>query len=171
MVSKNNGLSAALVSILQDRPPSNSDSVDIAENEEAEEIDDSRPIVLVTNGDGLIRLDSSLSVRLWLTKGPTTSMDKSVSSHSITHGETIAASSLVSKLPQPLKFQSLGSIRVLLVTFRWEAYVLYIVHRWSHVSCFCKPISSTQETDGHLETKLKILSDESFGLVLTYGDK
>ncbi|KAJ4898219.1 AUX/IAA protein [Raphanus sativus] len=64
---------------------------------------------------------------------------------------------------------SLGSIHVSLVAFRWEASVLYIVHRWSHVSCFCKSISSTQET-GHLETKLKILPDGSSGLVLTYED-
>ncbi|KAF8114471.1 hypothetical protein N665_0036s0006 [Sinapis alba] len=38
---------------------------------------------------------------------------------------------------------------------------------------FLKPntVSSTQETDGHLETKLKILPDGSSGLVLTYEDK
>ncbi|XP_018469658.1 auxin-responsive protein IAA11 [Raphanus sativus] len=38
---------------------------------------------------------------------------------------------------------------------------------------FLKPrtISSTQETDGHLETRLKILPDGSSGLVLTYEDK
>lgn len=71
MTSKNNGLSAALVSNLQDvlskrkvgneekvgsdgsaeEAPSTSDSVDVAAVEE--EIDDSRPIVLVTNGDGI----------------------------------------------------------------------------------------------------------------------
>ena len=67
MTSKNNGLSAALVSNLQDvlskrkggsdgsaeeeePPPSTSVSVDVAAKEE---IDDSRPIVLVTNGDGI----------------------------------------------------------------------------------------------------------------------
>ncbi|KAG5413250.1 hypothetical protein IGI04_000816 [Brassica rapa subsp. trilocularis] len=38
---------------------------------------------------------------------------------------------------------------------------------------FLKPntVSSTQETDGHLETRLKILPDGSSGLVLTYEDK
>lgn len=34
-----------------------------------------------------------------------------------------------------------------------------------------KSVSSTQETDGHLETRLKILPDGSSGLVLTYEDK
>lgn len=72
MTSKNNGLPAALVSNLQDvlskrkggnvegvvsdgsaeEAPSTSDSVVKAVVEE-EEIDDSRPIVLVTNGDGI----------------------------------------------------------------------------------------------------------------------
>lgn len=71
--AKNNGLSAALVSNLQDvlskrrggneegvvsdgsaaeEAPSTSDSVDVSAAAE-EEIDDSRPIVLVTNGDGI----------------------------------------------------------------------------------------------------------------------
>lgn len=66
MTSKNNGLSAALVSNLQDvlskrkgvneePPPSTSDSVDVAAaKEEIDDSDsDSRPIVLVTNGDGI----------------------------------------------------------------------------------------------------------------------
>ncbi|CAH2077662.1 unnamed protein product [Thlaspi arvense] len=34
-----------------------------------------------------------------------------------------------------------------------------------------KPGSSTRETDGHMETRLKILPDGSSGLVLTYQDK
>lgn len=67
MTSKNNGLSAALVSNLQDvlskrkgvvddgsaeEPPSTSD-VTAKEEEDKESDDDSRPIVLVTNGDGI----------------------------------------------------------------------------------------------------------------------
>ena len=36
---------------------------------------------------------------------------------------------------------------------------------------FLQSVSSTQETDGHLETRLKILPDGSSGLVLTYEDK
>lgn len=71
MTSKNNGLNAALVSNLQDvlskrrggneevvgsdgsaeEAPSTSDSVDVAAVEQ--EIDESKPIVLVTNGDGI----------------------------------------------------------------------------------------------------------------------
>ncbi|XP_009127958.2 5'-nucleotidase SurE isoform X2 [Brassica rapa] len=113
MTSKNNGLSAALVSNLQDvlskrkggsdgsaeeeePPPSTSVSVDVAAKEE---IDDSRPIVLVTNGDGIDSIGLVSLVEALVSEGlynvhvcaPQT--DKSVSSHSMTPGETIAASS------------------------------------------------------------------------------
>ncbi|KAG5410057.1 hypothetical protein IGI04_006376 [Brassica rapa subsp. trilocularis] len=113
MTSKNNGLSAALVSNLQDvlskrkggsdgsaeeeePPPSTSVSVDVAAKEE---IDDSRPIVLVTNGDGIDSIGLVSLVEALVKEGlynvhvcaPQT--DKSVSSHSMTPGETIAASS------------------------------------------------------------------------------
>ncbi|KAF8084294.1 hypothetical protein N665_0726s0017 [Sinapis alba] len=115
MTSKNNGLSAALVSNLQDvlskrkggsdgstqeEPPSTSDAVDVAAKEaEVEEIDDSRPIVLVTNGDGIDSVGLVSLVEALVNEGlynvhvcaPQT--DKSVSSHSMTPGETIAASS------------------------------------------------------------------------------
>ena len=62
MTSKNNGLSAALVSNLQDVLSKRKGGSDASPSEEApstsvaakEEIDDdSRPIVLVTNGDGI----------------------------------------------------------------------------------------------------------------------
>ncbi|XP_013695505.2 5'-nucleotidase SurE-like [Brassica napus] len=113
MTSKNNGLSAALVSNLQDvlskrkggsdgsaeeeePPPSTSVSVDVAAKEE---IDDSRPIVLVTNGDGIDSIGLVSLVEALVKEGlynvhvcaPQT--DKSASSHSMTPGETIAASS------------------------------------------------------------------------------
>ncbi|KAF8079929.1 hypothetical protein N665_0990s0006 [Sinapis alba] len=110
MTSKNNGLSAALVSNLQDvlskrkgvndgsaeEPPSTSDSVDVA----AMESDDSRPIVLVTNGDGIDSPGLVSLVEALVQEGlynvhvcaPQT--DKSASSHSMTPGETIAASSV-----------------------------------------------------------------------------
>ncbi|KAH0938416.1 hypothetical protein HID58_005877 [Brassica napus] len=113
MTSKNNGLSAALVSNLQDvlskrkggsdgsaeeeePPPSTSVSVDVAAKEE---IDDSRPIVLVTNGDGIDSIGLVSLVEALVKEGlynvhvcaPQTV--KSVSSHSMTPGETIAASS------------------------------------------------------------------------------
>ncbi|CAG7893423.1 unnamed protein product, partial [Brassica rapa] len=113
MTSKNNGLSAALVSNLQDvlskrkggsdgsaeeeePPPSTSVSVDVAAKEE---IDDSRPIVLVTNGDGIDSIGLVSLVEALVKEGlynvhvcaPQT--DKSASSHSMTPAETIAASS------------------------------------------------------------------------------
>ncbi|KAL0800723.1 hypothetical protein Bca101_055898 [Brassica carinata] len=113
MTSKNNGLSAALVSNLQDvlskrkgvndgsaeePPPSTSDSVDVAAKEE--ESDDSRPIVLVTNGDGidspgLVSLVEALVCEgLYNVHVCAPQTDKSASSHSMTPGETIAASSV-----------------------------------------------------------------------------
>ncbi|KAJ0232054.1 5'-nucleotidase [Hirschfeldia incana] len=119
MTSKNNnGLSAALVSNLQDvlskrkgasdgssddPPPSTSDSVGVAAKEvEVEEIDDSdsRPIVLVTNGDGIDSIglvslvDALVNEGLYNVHVCAPQMDKSVSSHSMTPGETIAASSV-----------------------------------------------------------------------------
>ncbi|KAH0875771.1 hypothetical protein HID58_073133 [Brassica napus] len=112
MTSKNNGLSAALVSNLQDvlskrkggsdeseeEPPST--SVAAKEEEEKEIDDDSRPIVLVTNGDGidspgLVSLVEALvSEELYNVHVCAPQTDKSVSSHSMTPGETIAASSV-----------------------------------------------------------------------------
>ncbi|CAN6938354.1 unnamed protein product [Brassica oleracea] len=112
MTSKNNGLSAALVSNLQDvlskrkgssdeseeEPPST--SVAAKEEEEKEIDDDSRPIVLVTNGDGidspgLVSLVEALvSEGLYNVHVCAPQTDKSVSSHSMTPGETIAASSV-----------------------------------------------------------------------------
>ncbi|CAH8331482.1 unnamed protein product [Eruca vesicaria subsp. sativa] len=110
MTSKNNGLSAALVSNLQDvlskrkgvndesaseeEPPSTS----VAAKEE--ESDDSRPIVLVTNGDGIDSTGLVSLVEALVKEGlynvhvcaPQT--DKSASSHSMTPGETISASSV-----------------------------------------------------------------------------
>ncbi|CAN7053021.1 unnamed protein product [Brassica rapa subsp. trilocularis] len=111
MTSKNNGLSAALVSNLQDvvskrkgvvtdgsaeEPPSTSD---VAAKEE-ESDDDSRPIVLVTNGDGIDSPGLVSLVEALVREGlynvhvcaPQT--DKSASSHSMTPGETISASSV-----------------------------------------------------------------------------
>ncbi|CAA0331894.1 unnamed protein product [Arabidopsis thaliana] len=118
MTSKNNGLSAALVSNLQDvlskrkvgneekvvsdgsaeEAPSTSDSVDVASVEE--EIDDSRPIVLVTNGDGidspgLVSLVEALVLEgLYNVHVCAPQTDKSASAHSTTPGETIAVSSV-----------------------------------------------------------------------------
>ncbi|KAG7659362.1 Survival protein SurE-like phosphatase/nucleotidase [Arabidopsis suecica] len=118
MTSKNNGLSAALVSNLQDvlskrkvgneekvvsdgsaeEAPSTSDSVDVAAVEE--EIDDSRPIVLVTNGDGidspgLVSLVEALVLEgLYNVHVCAPQTDKSASAHSTTPGETIAVSSV-----------------------------------------------------------------------------
>ncbi|KAG2253018.1 hypothetical protein Bca52824_083154 [Brassica carinata] len=114
MTSKNNGLSAALVSNLQDvlskrkgvvddgsaeEPPSTSD-VTAKEEEDKESDDDSRPIVLVTNGDGIDSPGLVSLVEALVREGlynvhvcaPQT--DKSASSHSMTPGETIAASSV-----------------------------------------------------------------------------
>ncbi|KAF8111291.1 hypothetical protein N665_0076s0271 [Sinapis alba] len=115
MTSKNNGLSAALVSNLQDvlskrkggsdasaaeeeeEPPSTS----VGAAKEDEEIDDdSRPIVLVTNGDGidspglLSLVEALVSEGLYNVHVCAPQTDKSVSSHSMTPGETIAASSV-----------------------------------------------------------------------------
>ncbi|CAF2064488.1 unnamed protein product [Brassica napus] len=112
MTSKNNGLSAALVSNLEDvlskrkggsdeseeEPPST--SVAAKEEDEKEIDDDSRPIVLVTNGDGidspgLVSLVEALvSEGLYNVHVCAPQTDKSVSSHSMTPGETIAASSV-----------------------------------------------------------------------------
>ncbi|CAD5317048.1 unnamed protein product [Arabidopsis thaliana] len=118
MTSKNNGLSAALVSNLQDvlskrkvgneekvvsdgsaeEAPSTSDSVDVASVEE--EIDDSRPIVLVTNGDGidspgLVSLVEALVLEgLYNVHVCAPQTDKSASAHSTTPGETISVSSV-----------------------------------------------------------------------------
>ncbi|CAE5963946.1 unnamed protein product [Arabidopsis arenosa] len=118
MTSKNNGFSAALVSNLQDvlskrkvgneekvesdgsaeEAPSTSDSVDVAAVEE--EIDDSRPIVLVTNGDGidspgLVSLVEALVLEgLYNVHVCAPQTDKSASAHSTTPGETIAVSSV-----------------------------------------------------------------------------
>jgi len=118
--AKNNGLSAALVSNLQDvlskrrggneegvvsdgsaaeEAPSTSDSVDVSAAAQ-EEIDDSRPIVLVTNGDGIDSPGLVSLVEALVREGlynvhvcaPQT--DKSASAHSMTPGETIAASSV-----------------------------------------------------------------------------
>ncbi|CAN8239569.1 unnamed protein product [Cochlearia groenlandica] len=115
--AKNNALSAALVSNLQDvlskrkagtdksteePPPSTSDSV-AAETEsekEKEDIDDSRPIVLVTNGDGIDSLGLVSLVEALVSEGLynvhvcAPQIDKSASSHSMTIGETIATSSV-----------------------------------------------------------------------------
>ncbi|KAH0919360.1 hypothetical protein HID58_027020 [Brassica napus] len=114
MTSKNNGLSAALVSNLQDvlskrkgvvtdgsaeEPPSTSD-VAANEEEEKESDDDSRPIVLVTSGDGIDSPGLVSLVEALVREGlynvhvcaPQT--DKSASSHSMTPGETISASSV-----------------------------------------------------------------------------
>ncbi|CAF2061423.1 BnaCnng24750D [Brassica napus] len=114
MTSKNNGLSAALVSNLQDvlskrkgvvddgsaeEPPSTSD-VTAKEEEDKESDDDSRPIVLVTNGDGIDSPGLVSLVEALVREGlynvhvcaPQT--DKSASSHSMTPGETISASSV-----------------------------------------------------------------------------
>ncbi|CAG7903572.1 unnamed protein product [Brassica rapa] len=111
MTSKNNGLSAALVSNLQDvlskrkgvvtdgsaeEPPSTSDVA----AKEKESDDDSRPIVLVTNGDGIDSPGLVSLVEALVREGlynvhvcaPQT--DKSASSHSMTPGETISASSV-----------------------------------------------------------------------------
>ncbi|KAJ4874992.1 Survival protein SurE-like phosphatase/nucleotidase [Raphanus sativus] len=112
MTSKNNGLSAALVSNLQDvlsKRKGGSDSPAAAEEEEEEapstsvaakeEVGDSRPIVLVTNGDGidspgLVSLVEALVGQgLYNVHVCAPQTDKSVSSHSMTPGETIAASS------------------------------------------------------------------------------
>ncbi|WZZ33443.1 hypothetical protein YC2023_016844 [Brassica napus] len=110
MTSKNNGLSAALVSNLQDVLSKRKGGSD---GSAEEEMDESRPIVLVTNGDGidsigLVSLVEALvkeglynvhvcapqTFQLWVThKGCECGRDKSVSSHSMTPGETIAASS------------------------------------------------------------------------------
>ncbi|ESQ27897.1 hypothetical protein EUTSA_v10018692mg [Eutrema salsugineum] len=115
--AKNNGLSAALVSNLQDvlskrrggseegtvsdgsaeEAPSTSDSVDVSAAEK--EIDDSKPIVLVTNGDGIDSPGLVSLVEALVREGlynvyvcaPQT--DKSAAAHSTTPGETIAASS------------------------------------------------------------------------------
>ncbi|XP_010416061.1 PREDICTED: uncharacterized protein LOC104701976 [Camelina sativa] len=121
MTSKNNALSAALVSNLQDvlskrkggneekvgsdgsteEAPSTSDSVDVAAVEE--EIDDSRPIVLVTNGDGidspgLVSLVEALVLEgLYNVHVCAPQTDKSASAHSMTPGETIAVSSVTIK--------------------------------------------------------------------------
>ncbi|KAF3519004.1 hypothetical protein DY000_02063772 [Brassica cretica] len=117
MTSKNNGFSAALVSNLQDvlskrkgssdeseeEPPST--SVAAKEEDEKEIDDDSRPIVLVTNGDGIDSPGLVSLVEALVSEGlynvhvcaPQTCGDKSVSSHSMTPGETIAASSVIIK--------------------------------------------------------------------------
>ncbi|XP_010471334.1 PREDICTED: uncharacterized protein LOC104751142 [Camelina sativa] len=121
MTSKNNALSAALVSNLQDvlskrkggneekvgsdgsteEAPSTSDSVDVAAVEE--EIDDSRPVVLVTNGDGidspgLVSLVEALVLEgLYNVHVCAPQTDKSASAHSMTPGETIAVSSVTIK--------------------------------------------------------------------------
>ncbi|KAJ4884425.1 Survival protein SurE-like phosphatase/nucleotidase [Raphanus sativus] len=116
MTSKSSGLSAALVSNLQDvlskrkgvndgsaeePPPSTSDSLDVTAKEK--ESDDSRPIVLVTNGDGIDSPGLVSLVEALVREGlynvhvcaPQTG--KSASSHSVTPGETIAVSSAVIK--------------------------------------------------------------------------
>ncbi|KAH0897746.1 hypothetical protein HID58_047314 [Brassica napus] len=96
MTSKNNGLSAALVSNLQDVLSKRKGGSD---GSAEEEMDESRPIVLVTNGDGIDSIGLVSLVEALVKEGlynvhvcaPQT--DKSVSSHSMTPGETIAASS------------------------------------------------------------------------------
>ncbi|CAL9221007.1 unnamed protein product, partial [Arabidopsis halleri] len=102
MTSKNSGLSAALVSNLQDvlskRKVGNEEKVGSDGSTEEEEIDDSRPIVLVTNGDGIDLLGLVSLVEALVLEGlysvhvcaPQT--DKSASAHSTTPGETIAVS-------------------------------------------------------------------------------
>ncbi|XP_033130930.1 5'-nucleotidase SurE isoform X1 [Brassica rapa] len=112
MTSKNNGLSAALVSNLQDVLSKRKGGSDASPSEEApstsvaakEEIDeDSRPIVLVTNGDGidspglLSLVEALVSEGLYNVHVCAPQTDKSVSSHSMTPGETIAASSVIIK--------------------------------------------------------------------------
>ncbi|CAG7904472.1 unnamed protein product [Brassica rapa] len=112
MTSKNNGLSAALVSNLQDVLSKRKGGSDASPSEEApstsvaakEEIDeDSRPIVLVTNGDGidspglLSLVEALVSEGLYNVHVCAPQTDKSVSSHSMTLGETIAASSVIIK--------------------------------------------------------------------------
>ncbi|KAJ0241004.1 5'-nucleotidase [Hirschfeldia incana] len=113
MTSKNNGLSAALVSNLQDvlskRKGGSVAEKEEEEEEEApstsiaakeEEEDDSRPIVLVTNKDGsespgLVSLVEALVGQgLYNVHVCAPQTDKSISSHSMTPGETIAASSV-----------------------------------------------------------------------------
>ncbi|XP_022559896.2 glutamate--cysteine ligase, chloroplastic [Brassica napus] len=58
---------------------------------------------------GLIRLDSSLSLRLWLTKVSTVSMSVLLKriNHSMTPGETIAASSISIKEESVVATESL----------------------------------------------------------------
>ncbi|CAH8359338.1 unnamed protein product [Eruca vesicaria subsp. sativa] len=109
MTSKNNGLSAALVSNLQDvlskrkggsEEEEETPSTSVAAKEEVEESDDSRPIVLVTNGDGIDSPGLVSLVEALVKEGlynvhvcaPQT--DRSVSSHSVTRGETIAVTSV-----------------------------------------------------------------------------
>ncbi|CAN7130172.1 unnamed protein product [Brassica rapa subsp. narinosa] len=112
MTSKNNGLSAALVSNLQDVLSKRKGGSDASPSEEApstsvaakEEIDeDSRPIVLVTNGDGidspglLSLVEALVNGGLYNVHVCAPQTDKSASSHSMTLGETIAASSVIIK--------------------------------------------------------------------------
>ncbi|WZZ67525.1 hypothetical protein YC2023_078895 [Brassica napus] len=150
MTSKNNGLSTALVSNLQDvlskrkgvvddgsaeEPPSTSD-VTAKEEEDKESDDDSRPIVLVTNGDGIDSPGLVSLVEALVREGlynvhvcaPQT--DKSASSHSLTPGETIAASSVNIKgatsfevSGTPLDCISLGLSGAL---FAWSKPILVI---------------------------------------------
>ncbi|KAL9311558.1 unnamed protein product [Arabidopsis thaliana] len=154
MTSKNNGLSAALVSNLQDvlskrkvgneekvvsdgsaeEAPSTSDSVDVASVEE--EMDDSRPIVLVTNGDGidspgLVSLVEALVLEgLYNVHVCAPQTDKSASAHSTTPGETIAVSSV--KLKGATAFEVSGtpvdciSLGLSGALFAWSKPVLVI---------------------------------------------
>ncbi|AEE35385.1 putative 5'-nucleotidase [Arabidopsis thaliana] len=154
MTSKNNGLSAALVSNLQDvlskrkvgneekvgsdgsaeEAPSTSDSVDVASVEE--EIDDSRPIVLVTNGDGidspgLVSLVEALVLEgLYNVHVCAPQTDKSASAHSTTPGETIAVSSV--KLKGATAFEVSGtpvdciSLGLSGALFAWSKPILVI---------------------------------------------
>ncbi|KFK41715.1 hypothetical protein AALP_AA2G164000 [Arabis alpina] len=152
MTSKNNGLNAALVSNLQDvlskrrggndevvksteeAAPSTSDSVDVVAA--TEEIDESKPIVLVTNGDGidspgLVSLVEALVLEgLYNVHVCAPQTDKSASAHSMTPGETIAASSVSIKgatafevAGTPVDCISLGLSGAL---FAWSKPVLVI---------------------------------------------
>ncbi|CAN6852491.1 unnamed protein product, partial [Brassica oleracea] len=97
MTSKNNGLSAALVSNLQDVLSKRKGGSD---GSAEEEMDESRPIVLVTNGDGIDSIglvslfEALVKEGLYNVHVCAPQTDKSVSSHSMTPGETIAASSV-----------------------------------------------------------------------------
>ncbi|CAN1837091.1 5'-nucleotidase SurE [Linum perenne] len=102
MASVKKGLPPGLVSNLQEALTLRKAPGDEQSNEQVpstSEEDDNRPIVLVTNGDGidspglLLLVEALVRERLYNVHVCAPQLDKSASGHSVTYGETIAATS------------------------------------------------------------------------------